>query len=653
MPKKSSDGCQPIIIFGGKNGSGKTTLLEAFKICLYGDAFKGQKMPKSLYNKHIVARIHRNPDGTKATTTSITLTFDYPKLGVIDNYKVTRTWNYNGTLLIETLAVIQNNEALKEADEEQWQNFLIELIPPGLSKLFLFDGEKIQSLSRGQGENQHIIGSINSLLGLDLIEDLRYDVKTFIAKESAGDPEKFERKLFEVQKQRKIIETEIDSFLQTKANLQNKISRINIEIESQEQAISTAGGGFASQREEYKQKAKELEGKIETIKEQIRTLCAELLPFTFTPQLCLTLKNRLKNEEKVQQRQAALAYLNLAANDLTKDISNALFLDALKLSKDEKELVASEAIKTLRNRLQQMNGSPKESIHAISSLERRDLLRWIETALSRAPFKLEELTSSLIFLESEAKTINGYISNAPSDELLKPYFIKLGELHEELGRELQNQANIEKVIEANAKQLKISIDEQEKLLEEKTQFDKHNRKIQLGIKAQKVIEDYLQETRNEKITAFKDNFLECFNLLIGKDNLIGNATVSITNFNITLFTPHGDPLPKSELSAGERQIYAMAMIWALAKTSGRQLPFMIDTPLGRLDIDHRRNVLKNFLANASHQIIIFSTNTEVDQPYFNLLYPNISKAYSLEYNPPMGKTTVREGYFWKNTEAQQ
>ena len=108
-------------------------------------------------------------------------------------------WRYDGSSITETLDVLQNNHPLKDVNEEQWQDFLMELIPPGLSKLFLFDGEKIQNLARGQGENQHIIGSINALLGIDLIEELRYDVKTYIAKELSQQKTDFEVKLTEMK----------------------------------------------------------------------------------------------------------------------------------------------------------------------------------------------------------------------------------------------------------------------------------------------------------------------------------------------------------------------------------------------------------------------------------------------------------------------
>jgi DNA sulfur modification protein DndD len=375
------------------------------------------------------------------------------------------------------------------------------------------------------------------------------------------------------------------------------------------------------------------------------------LPFSIVPELCLSLKKRLESEEKEQQRQAAMNYLNDAVDDLPTDFANTLILGAFKLTKEEKQLVAQEAIKALKNNIQKINGNYKKYVHEVSSLERSDLLRWIELAISKTPSELKDLSYSLKTLEAEAETIKGYLFNAPSDELLKPLFSKLGKLHEELGHFAQEQVSQENKYQTAINQLKALKTEHDNLFNEKIHFDKQNLQVKLAIKSQKVLEEYLELSRAEKINEFKENFLECFNLLIGKQNMVGDANISQLNFNIELLSPRGIPIAKSELSAGERQIYAMAMIWSLAKTSGRALPLFIDTPLGRFDSDHRNNVLENFLSNASHQMIIFSTNTEVDKPYFNQLKPYIAKAYNLEYDSSEGKTVVKEGYFWDILEG--
>lgn len=108
------------------------------------------------------------------------------------------------------------------------------------------------------------------------------------------------------------------------------------------------------------------------------------------------------------------------------------------------------------------------------------------------------------------------------------------------------------------------------------------------------------------------------------------------------------PLPKAQLSAGEKQIYAVSVLWALAKTSGRPLPLVIDTPLARLDADHRGLLAKHYFPYASHQTLILSTDTEIDRSYFEELKPHIAHSYLLDYVPQENGTQIREGYFWAN-----
>ena len=46
-------------------------------------------------------------------------------------------------------------------------------------------------------------------------------------------------------------------------------------------------------------------------------------------------------------------------------------------------------------------------------------------------------------------------------------------------------------------------------------------------------------------------------------------------------------LEKRTLSAGEKQILLISIIWAIFQCSGRQVPFIFDTLLGRLDKTHK------------------------------------------------------------------
>jgi DNA sulfur modification protein DndD len=112
-------------------------------------------------------------------------------------------------------------------------------------------------------------------------------------------------------------------------------------------------------------------------------------------------------------------------------------------------------------------------------------------------------------------------------------------------------------------------------------------------------------------------------------------------------------VPKNTLSAGEKQIYAVAVLWALARTSGRVLPMIVDTPLARLDSDHRTAIIQRYFTSASHQVIVLSTDTEVDHTLLELLGQSVSHTFQLEYDAALGRTTVGRGYFGQSGEREQ
>ena len=98
-------------------------------------------------------------------------------------------------------------------------------------------------------------------------------------------------------------------------------------------------------------------------------------------------------------------------------------------------------------------------------------------------------------------------------------------------------------------------------------------------------------------------------------------------------------------SAGEKQIYAIALLWALARTSARPLPMIIDTPLARLDADHRTNLIRSYFPHASHQVVLLSTDKELDHRLATAIRSSVSHSYRLDYDVSRRRTVVTPGYF--------
>ena len=79
---------------------------------------------------------------------------------------------------------------------------------------------------------------------------------------------------------------------------------------------------------------------------------------------------------------------------------------------------------------------------------------------------------------------------------------------------------------------------------------------------------------------------------------------------------------------------------------------VIDTPLGRLDSDHRAHLVERYFPHASHQVIILSTDTEIDQAYFTALGPAISHSYHLQFNAGERRCVIEKGYFWSGQQTE-
>lgn len=648
-PNQSSSSAKPIILFGGKNGSGKTTLFEAIRLCLYGSSFKGRKMYKSLYHKHLRQRLNRNvPDALNPRKASICVEFEYGRFGSVDTYLVRRSWECaRDKTTVESLEIHQNGRPLRDIDEEQWQDFLKELVPLGVSKLFFFDGEQIQNLAEDHADNRHLISSIHSLLGIDLVERLQTDLRIYVSRKAKEENQQLAREIPKFKNNQIMLREQLDSTLQKKAQVQSQIDRVQGEIEHQEHQIAKEGGGYASKREKLKLQRQALDEEIETAKERIRRLCAGLLPFSLVPDLCSSLRKRLQVEREYQQRIAAQAALRSTQEKIIKEISSESFWEGMSLLHRYRKELADKIAEAFKRNITNKEVGSMQISHQISFIEREKILDWTNQVLSYVPVELEELSTRLEKLVRQRQDVDTQLYHAPLDDVLHPFILKLNMLHKELGVLQENYRHLDEDVRKVQNRLKMVERQTDKLLAQQEKSRKLSERVMLARKVQVVLNEFITRLGKDKIVELSERFVESFKWLSNKAHLIEGMEIDPRDFSTKIWEDDGKTIPKNQLSAGERQIYAVAMLWALARTSGRPLPFMIDTPLGRLDADHRENIVQNFFPHASHQIILFSTDTEIDQRLFEKLQPYISRAYHLEYDELAGTTRASTGYFWK------
>ena len=149
----------------------------------------------------------------------------------------------------------------------------------------------------------------------------------------------------------------------------------------------------------------------------------------------------------------------------------------------------------------------------------------------------------------------------------------------------------------------------------------------------------------ENIELIEQKIAEKFIGLTRKDNLISSVSVNTETFALTLMSKEGDVLAPSRLSAGERQLLAIAILSALAEASGKELPTVIDTPLGRLDGRHRSKLIDNYFPKAASQVLLLSTDEEITGKYYTALKPFINREYHIAFDEQGKTSTISEGYF--------
>jgi len=641
---------KPIILIGGMNGAGKTTLFESILLCLYGQRSPGSRIGKTKFEKYIGQMASKSKKSEELSDPKIEVVFEFSHSGSRHTYTVKREWTLKPKF-VETLTVKRDGELLSDLETDQWQDLLNELIPPRFARLFLFDGEKIQSLVDDNSDNIYLKDSFKSLLGLDLVDRLKADLSIYVSQHLQGkELDHITENLANLNIQIKAIEERKDQYQQERAQIQSRFDQVASEVERQELVVASEGGSYARKRDELKNEKNRLDNEISQNENKIRELCAGLFPFAITQKYCTLLKQHLIKEDTIQSSQRSREIIKARVEELNKIVESPAFWSDVSIPSSQKETVRKK-ISTLINQQFAIGSNPSSGqlIHHLSQYEYHKLLQWINDAVSQVPKQMDDLTLQLEKLTVKRQKVAGMINKAPADEVIGPLIQKLNEYNQSLGQLREKLNKLDESIRELDVQVK-ELERQREKYEEEIQAVKHgSKKMQLARQVAIVLNDYAKELQSQKISRLGDNILSCFTRLIRKEDYVTDIQID-ENYEITLFEPDGHAIPKELLSAGEKEIFAVSLLWALTLTSGRQLPFIIDTPLGRLDSEHRGNLVMDFFQHAGDQMIIFSTDTEIDKEYFRILQPHIARAYHLDYSKKDRRTIISPGYFWQCEE---
>ncbi|WP_432368894.1 DNA sulfur modification protein DndD [Pantoea allii] len=640
-PKKRSnnDNPRPIVLFGGLNGAGKTSILSAIRLALYGRLAFGTATPHQEYVEELSTLIHNgSTTDQQPSEASIELSFTYNKGGHEAEFTVTRTWKKGKK---DQLSLQQDGQLIEELDYDQCQGFLNELIPHGIADLFFFDGEKIAELAEDDS-GSILRTAVRRLLGLDLIAKLRNDLMIFVKRQQSSQMEgSQQQKLAELEEQAKRLSFQAEQILEKADFAKMRIDLFSKEINRYEALLNAQGGAFAQTKAQEKQKVDTLLKDKDRLEKALRHECDTSLPYALAPKTLSRLLEQISSEIQIKQ-----------ANSFEKEL--AQFLKQLKndisFRSGTTGKIAAEAIED--NLKDYLATKPQgELLFDISEREAGMIQQSIEHDSMKAWQRFDLYRNQLAEVETNLEQAAANIARAPEDDQLIDIFEKL----RELDRKREIKKHEYRLLLEEAKRVKQQQLECARMMQKTHDFarNQHNADSAYNNAQETVnlLDRYSELLTQARVKTLSTNFESAYRKLARKEDLQLNAHINPETFDVELIDEKGAVINRKLLSAGEKQIYAIAILEALAKTSGRDLPVIIDTPLGRLDSQHRDKLINHYFPYASHQVVLLSTDTEVDERYFvDQLRDDISHAYEIVFNAHTKSSVLKPGYFWELTK---
>ncbi len=626
---------QPITLIGGLNGAGKTTLMRSLFHVLYGAHALPLIERRGSYDRYLeeVTRAH-------AKVARVELSFVLQHNADDEEICIRRSWRRRGGGFVEEVEAFRNGSH-DQALSDGWLDFIERVVPRGIARLVFFDGEKVEALADLENAGSTLRTAVGSLLGLDLVDQLAVDLEVLQRRRAAeaATPEQ-QREIAAMDDTVRAAEQTLHERTEGRLALEQDVLEAVQELSQAEDAFRAAGGDFYERRAALLADHEAAKDAVREAEAEARALAMhELTPLLLLDDAVATLADAARREQEADEMKAArdvvadrdaffreLLHELDAPTELAEKLERRLRDDRatldLRLAKLPDRLGLSSVAALLDElaggELASYNRRRDEAIETIDGSQ--DRLDHVERLATQIP--TEDAVRALEQCRSDA---------ADRVALLRSQADAAASARDDAERALAR-ARAER--ERFAKRL---ADEQLERLDSE-------RLVHHAEKARATLALLRERAAARNVDRIAELAVEALEQLLRKNRLIAQMTIDPKSFVPSFRDRDGREVLPEQLSAGERQLTALALLWALARASGRPLPVLIDTPLGRLDSSHRRHVVARYLPMASQQVIVLSTDTEIEGALLEHLEPFVGSCYVLTFNGDEEATTINPGY---------
>lgn len=689
-----------IILVGGKNGAGKSTIFEAIKVCIYGPiAYKYQGFNSSYISK-IKSNINNNSLKNDSVDAFVSIDIELTENTEKNTYTLSREWTYEDKKLNEKFSVYKNysTSPLDEEELNYFENYITSIISPKIFEFFFFDGEHLSEFFIGKNSNVHLKESLLSLCNFDTFEVLKNTIisNNRSSKNSSDEIEIAKKNYLNLEDELRQLYTEEEVLSKDLQNISNELEDLQQDQLKLNDDFRKKGGILAEERDSFNARIVQLESRRSFINQNIKDFCNEMLPFLIVKNNLLNLEKQLKTENE------SLLYNHL------KDKLNMDYIKNILLGKIDDSVLDSVAVTVSDSLVEDIKpdgySEDFETIYNLSSEENNTLSGLIKTILSTDNKSTLDLFDELRNIANELAEIRQKLNASLEDNSLNAYLDSLSGLTTQIAKLSESKNTLNSKFELLTNKIDALSTEKDKSKVKYTELLQANKVIDMSDNLILMLDDIISTLTENKIKEIQNNFMTIFKKIIQKDNFIDFINID-NKFNVSLYINKMyssleienlisnigyDEMEKkfgelffqdlfkaynvqnklelssaiknntqssfldlrtkidiNGFSSGEKQIYILCLYWALIKSSDIEIPFIIDTPYARIDETHRNNITSEYLSSISNQVIILSTNTEIDEKAYREIKPKLNGEYLIEYDDKNRKTIQSKGYFFE------
>ena len=620
---------KPIVLIGGMNGRGKTTFLEAILLSLYGANSAAYKESKyNSYNQYLRSYVNRSH---WSQSSYVELEFVLNE-STNDTYVVRREWDALSKITKEKICV-QQNGIYSEFLTKNWAMFVESILPSALSSFYFFDGEKIAELAVAKTDVQ-MKESIRSMLGITILEVLKKDLGRTIRRiNKKGKSNEPSSKLDGLREERDQAISKLEQIDESVRLVAEKVETIQDELEELHKRYELQGGAVLEQRQKLIQKRAAIQTEITQNAESLIGMAATELPMVLVRDLISQIKLQAEDEHNDFIMQQALEQMDAYLSDFAGEHP-----DSTGASRAFVDFVRKQIEKNATHQIYEM------SDHALFQIN-----ELVESTLQESIDHTKTVFSNKIALKRQLDEVDSYLTlDINENELaaiydqIKTNEAKLIEAQVELNQLQQERSSVNAVVIAKTAEYNRDVETYLQKIELQEDSD---RLLKYSNMALRMVDAYALELQKRKTGTLGKTITECYKKLANKKNLIQEIVMDAETLDLQYLDEKGDTVSKESLSAGEKQLMVIAILWALALCSKKKLPVIIDTPLSRLDSQHRASIISTYFPNASDQTIILSTDTEIDHNYYDMMKESVGDEFTLIYSEETKSTSIEKGYF--------